>query len=55
MRDAPALCVFIGLLFAGGLLLDCGFAAGSDGSLYVSNWSIAPAVTSLGSVVRVTT
>jgi|SRR5579884_721689 len=31
-----------------------GFAAGSDGSLYFSNWSVAPAVSGLGSVVKVT-
>jgi hypothetical protein len=30
-----------------------GFAAGSDGSLYFSNWSIAPAATRLGAVERV--
>jgi sugar lactone lactonase YvrE len=30
-----------------------GFAAGSDGSLYFSNWSVAPAVSGLGSVVKV--
>jgi hypothetical protein len=30
-----------------------GFAAGSDGSLYFSNWSVAPAVSGLGSVERV--
>ncbi|HEY0416210.1 MAG TPA: ScyD/ScyE family protein [Gaiellaceae bacterium] len=30
-----------------------GFAGGSDGSLYFSNWSIAPAVTGMGSVMRV--
>src|SRR5919108_2346848 len=35
---------------AGGLSFPGGFAAGRDGSLYVSNWSIAPAVTGLGSV-----
>jgi hypothetical protein len=37
-----------GLSFPGGL------AAGSDGSLYVSDWSIAPSSTGLGSVVRIT-
>jgi hypothetical protein len=31
-----------------------GFAAGSDGSLYVSNWSVAPASTGLGTVIRIT-
>jgi hypothetical protein len=31
-----------------------GFAAGSDGSLYVSNWSVAPATTGLGAVIRIT-
>jgi hypothetical protein len=30
-----------------------GFAGGPDGSLYFSNWSIAPAVTGLGSVMKV--
>lgn len=30
-----------------------GFAAGADGSLYFSNWSIAPASTGLGAVERV--
>jgi hypothetical protein len=30
-----------------------GFAGGADGSLYFSNWSIAPAVSGLGSVERV--
>jgi hypothetical protein len=39
---------------AGGLSFPGGFAAGSDGSLYVSNWSIAPASIGLGSVVRIT-
>jgi sugar lactone lactonase YvrE len=39
----------------GGLSFPGGFAAGPDGSLYVSNWSIAPAVTGLGAVVRITT
>ena len=38
----------------GGLSFPGGFAAGPDGSLYVSNWSIAPASTGLGSVVRIT-
>ncbi|HYW29517.1 MAG TPA: ScyD/ScyE family protein [Gaiellales bacterium] len=38
----------------GGLSFPGGFAAGSDGSLYFSNWSVAPASTGLGSVVRVT-
>jgi hypothetical protein len=37
-----------------GLSFPGGFAAGADGSLYVSNWSIAPAVTGLGAVVRIT-
>jgi sugar lactone lactonase YvrE len=38
----------------GGLSFPGGFAAGRDGSLYFSNWSIAPAAAGLGSVVRVT-
>ena len=37
-----------------GLSFPGGFAAGSDGSLYASNWSIAPAVTGLGSEIRIT-
>jgi sugar lactone lactonase YvrE len=42
------------VVVADGLSFTNGFAAGPDGSLYVSNWSIAPAYTGLGSVVRVT-
>jgi hypothetical protein len=41
----------------GGLNFPGGFAAGRDGSLYVSNWSIAPANTGggpTGSVIRIT-
>ena len=38
---------------ADGLSFPGGFAAGADGALYASNWSIAPAYTGLGSVVRV--
>jgi len=38
----------------GGLSFPGGFAPGADGSLYVSNWSIAPAYTGLGSVLRIT-
>jgi hypothetical protein len=37
-----------------GLSMPGGFAAGPDGSLYVSNWSVAPASTGLGSVIRIT-
>jgi sugar lactone lactonase YvrE len=37
-----------------GLSFPGGFAPGADGSLFVSNWSIAPAVTGLGSVIRIT-
>jgi hypothetical protein len=37
-----------------GLSFPGGFAAGADGSLYLSNWSIAPAFTGLGSVLKVT-
>jgi hypothetical protein len=33
---------------AGGLSFPGGFAAGADGSLYVSNWSIMPAVNPAG-------
>ena len=36
-----------------GLSFPGGFAAGADGSLYFSNWSIAPAYTGLGAVDRV--
>ena len=39
---------------ASGLSFPGGFAAGADGSLYVSNWSTAPASTGLGSVLRIT-
>lgn len=38
----------------GGLSFPGGFAAGADGSLYVSNWSIAPTSLGSGSVVRIT-
>jgi hypothetical protein len=38
----------------GGLSFPGGFAAGADGSLYFSNWSIAPSSLGAGSVVRVT-
>jgi hypothetical protein len=31
-----------------------GFAAGSDGSLYFSDWSVAPAVSGMGAVMKVT-
>ena len=48
-HSSAPITVVSGLSFPGG------FAPGSDGSLYVSNWSIAPAFTGLGSVVRVTT
>lgn len=37
-----------------GLSFPGGFAGGSDGSLYVSNWSVAPAYTGLGAVVQIT-
>lgn len=36
-----------------GLNFPGGFAGGADGSLYFSNWSIAPAVSGMGSVERV--
>jgi sugar lactone lactonase YvrE len=38
----------------GGLSFPGGFAAGPDGSIYVSNWSVAPATQHVGSVVRIT-
>lgn len=38
----------------GGLSFPGGFAAGSDGSIYVSNWSVAPSTQHVGSVVRIT-
>ena len=38
----------------GGLSFPGGFAAGADGSLYFSNWSIAPAYTGMGAVEKVT-
>jgi hypothetical protein len=37
-----------------GLSFPGGFAAGRDGALYFSNWSIAPSSAHIGSVVRVT-
>ena len=40
-------------LIAGGFSFPGGFAAGPDGSLYFSNWSIAPASWGTGSVVQV--
>jgi hypothetical protein len=43
------------VLVAGGLSFPGGFAAGPDGSLYVSNWSIAPSSSGLGAVVRIST
>jgi hypothetical protein len=41
-------------LIASGLSFPNGFAAGPEGAIYVSNWSIAPAFTGLGQVVRIT-
>ncbi|HST13493.1 MAG TPA: ScyD/ScyE family protein [Gaiellaceae bacterium] len=38
----------------GGLNFPNGFAAGSDGSLYFSDWSVAPAVSGMGAVMKVT-
>ena len=38
----------------GGLSFPGGFAAGGDGAIYLSNWSVAPAAAHVGSVVRVT-
>jgi hypothetical protein len=42
------------VVVVGGLSFPGGFAAGPDGSLYVSTWIVAPAATGLGSVVRIT-
>ena len=46
------------ITIVGGLSFPGGFAAGRDGSLYVSNWSVAPATgppgAPTGSVVRIT-
>jgi hypothetical protein len=42
------------VVVADGLSFPGGFAAGPDNKLYVSNWSIAPTVTGLGAVVRIT-
>ena len=39
---------------AEGLSFPGGFAGGADGSLYVSDWSIAPSDTGLGAVVQIT-
>jgi hypothetical protein len=41
-------------LVASGLSFPGGFAAGPNATIYVSNWSIAPAFTGLGQVVRIT-
>jgi hypothetical protein len=38
----------------GGLDFPGGFAAGRGGALYVSDWSVAPAASGLGSVLRIT-
>ena len=38
---------------ADGFSFPGGFAAGPDGSVYFSNWSVAPAVSGMGSVVKV--
>jgi hypothetical protein len=37
-----------------GLNFPGGFAAGADGSLYFSNWSVAPAISGMGAVMKVT-
>ena len=37
----------------GGLSFPGGFAAGADGSVFLSNWSIAPAYTGMGSVLQI--
>jgi hypothetical protein len=42
------------IVVVSGLSFPGGFAGGSDGSLYVSNWSVAPAVSGLGAVIRIT-
>ena len=42
------------VMVIGGLSFPGGFAAGADGSLYVSNWSVAPTSAGSGSVVRIT-
>jgi len=42
------------VMVLGGLSFPGGFAAGSDGALYLSNWSIAASSMHAGSVVRVT-
>ena len=47
-RSTSPTTILDGLSFPGG------FAAGPDGSVYFSNWSVAPAVSGLGSVMRVT-
>jgi sugar lactone lactonase YvrE len=41
-------------VIASGLSFPNGFAAGADGSLYISNWSVAPASTGLASVLKIT-
>ena len=44
-------------MVVGGLTFPGGFAAGRNGALYVSNWSIAPAHNGggpTGSVIRIT-
>jgi hypothetical protein len=42
------------VMVIGGLSFPGGFAAGADGSLYVSNWSVAPSKAGVGAVVRIT-
>jgi hypothetical protein len=41
-------------MIASGLSFPGGFAAGPDGAIYVSNWSLAPDCSGLGQVVRIT-
>jgi hypothetical protein len=41
-------------MIASGLPFPGGFAAGPDGAIYVSNWSVAPDYSGLGQVVRIT-
>jgi hypothetical protein len=40
-------------VIASGLSFPGGFAAGPNGTIYASDWSVAPDYTGLGQVVRV--
>ena len=42
------------VMVIGGLSFPGGFAAGPDGALYVSDWSVAPSSAHVGAVVRIT-